>query len=89
MVSKMAKKNLSSAAAAATDKMFSSNGKSGDKSVFSFRCDKNSIKKWRRYAGILKLSKGIRTDELWSAAINEYIEKHPLEGAEKTMFEEK
>jgi len=56
------------------------------KKVFSFRADPDDIKVWRTYANVLKV-KGQPADQIWSAAISEYIKKHPLSGSEKDLYE--
>lgn len=89
----MAKKNLNNALNA-TDKFFSAANKEdtqkpenkkapvGEKIVFSFRSPKNSVESWRIYANV----KGMKVEELGAAALDEYIEKHPLSSEEQAVF---
>lgn len=52
-----------------------------DTKVFSFRGWKDEVDYWRLYAAV----KGLKIDELGSAAINEYIKRHPVTGAESDL----
>lgn len=52
-----------------------------DTKVFSFRGWKDEVDYWRLYATV----KGMKVDELGSAAINEYIKRHPVTGAESDL----
>lgn len=92
------KKDLNKGAAAATAKLFSNTGKpqsaqpqssvknsKKEKRVFSFRGEEGNIKAWRLYATVT----GTKVDDLGSLALQEYIENHPLKGAEKALFDEK
>lgn len=90
------KKNLENAAATATAKFFSKAPvpkekeeapvkKKNDNAVFSFRSDSDSIKTWRLYASIKQMPIG----ELGTVAMEEYLQRHPLEGAEKAFFDSK
>lgn len=99
----MANKNSLSKAAASTGSKFFSDSESEKavtdvssvktllkeekmpKQVFSFRGNKNDVKVWRLYANIT----GIKVDDLGSLAMKEYLENHPLNGAEKALFDEK
>lgn len=91
----MAKKNLNNALNA-TDKFFSATNANkedthkpenkkapvSEKIVFSFRSPKNSVESWRIYANV----KGMKVEELGAAALDEYIEKHPLSSEEQAVF---
>jgi len=98
------KKDLANGAAEATSKFFASSGaaqpkKSEElketpikeekvktaKQVFSFRGEKDKVKAWRLYATVT----GTKVDDLGSLAMQEYIDKHPLKGAEKALFDER
>lgn len=92
----MNKHSLQEAAKNSTDKLFSNNeaimnGRSHDvpaekasaKKVFSFRGPEKSVKAWRAYAAIT----GQKVDDLGTAALNEFLENHPLSEAEKQVFD--
>ena len=89
------KKNLGDVAKATTSKFFSGTPKKSDseKQVFSFRGDKESVRQWRLYATLVKMQhdpeEKFLVDDIWSAAMNEYIERHPLDDSLKKIFEEK
>lgn len=54
------------------------------KQSFSFRAEQHRIERWKLYA------EAIGTDDLgalWSAAIDEYIEKHELTDDQKTIYD--
>lgn len=53
------------------------------KKVFSFRGEEESVKAWRVYAD----AAGMKVDDLGSLALQEYIEKHPLTGDQKKIFD--
>lgn len=59
--------------------------KAATKQVFSFRGEKEDVKAWRLYAAIT----GMKVDDLGSLAMKQYLENHPLKGAEKALFDEK
>lgn len=50
--------------------------------VFGFRATQENIKSWKLYAQIADM----KINELGTRAINEYIEKHPLEGADRYFY---
>lgn len=89
----MAKKNLNNALNA-TDKFFSAANKEdtqkpenkkvpvGEKIVFSFRSPKSNVESWRIYANL----KGMKVEELGTAALDEYMKKHPLSDEEQAVF---
>ena len=52
-----------------------------DTKVFSFRGWKDEVDFWRLYASL----KGMKIDEVGSAAMNEYIKRHPITGEEKEL----
>jgi len=96
------KKSLTDAAASATSKFFTGgkpDSKKGegmqaeagkklskeDKKMFSFRGDSTDVERWRMYC---KLA-GTKMDVLGPAAMNEYLKKHPLEGAAKEFLDQK
>lgn len=49
-----------------------------DTKVFSFRGWKDEVDQWRLYAS----AKGMKIDEVGSAAMNEYIKRHPITAEE-------
>lgn len=53
--------------------------------VFSFRADEGKVAGWRLYA----VCHGIKVDELGAAAMEEYIKRHALKGAEKDLFDQR
>lgn len=89
----MAKKNLNNALNA-TDKFFSAANKEdtqkpenkkapvGEKIVFSFRSPKSNVESWRIYANL----KGMKVEELGTAALDEYMKKHPLSDEEQAVL---
>lgn len=89
----MAKKNLNNALNA-TDKFFSAANREdtqkpenkkapvGEKIVFSFRSPKSNVESWRIYANL----KGMKVEELGTAALDEYMKKHPLSDEEQAVF---
>ncbi len=89
----MAKKDLDRAAQKATAGFFSGDAepakkiedKKSEKKVFSFRGNQEDVKAWRLYATVT----GTKVDDLGTSAMQEYIENHPLKGAEKALFDEK
>lgn len=88
----MTKKDLNAAAQKATAGFFSGettsekeNKKNETKKVFSFRGDKTDVKAWRLYATVT----GTKVDDLGTFAMQEYLNNHPLNGAEKALFDEK
>ena len=93
------KEKLDIAVTNATSKFFSdavpssevpSRKQTGEKQVFSFRGDKEKIKQWRAYASLIKMQHSPEekfvVDDIWGKAIDEYIVKHPLDGAEMELF---
>lgn len=56
-----------------------------EKKVFSFRGEKSDVKAWRLYANIV----GLKVDDLGSLALNEYLNKHPLNEIENALFQER
>lgn len=50
---------------------------------FSFRADSEEVKGWRVYAKV----KGLKVDDLGEKALEEYIKRHKLTEAEKTVYE--
>ena len=50
--------------------------------VFSFRGLACDVDQWRLYASI----RGVKVDEIGSAAMQEYIKRHPLSAEEKALF---
>jgi hypothetical protein len=94
------KKDFTSAAAAATSKLFSSaedqnskreviqkpkeeNPQKSAKKVFSFRGGIDSVTKWRLYAD----ASGMKVDDLGTAALEEYLENHPLTEEQKQIYD--
>lgn len=53
------------------------------KKVFSFRGEEESVNAWRVYAD----AAGMKVDDLGSLALREYIEKHPLTGDQKKIYD--
>lgn len=53
------------------------------KQVFSFRATLDNIADWKAYA----TATGQTMENVGSAAMNEYLERHELTGAEKVIFE--
>ena len=88
------KKRLDKAVTDATSKFFSAaeepKKQSGEKQVFSFRGDKEKVKKWRAYASLIKMQHSPEekfvVDDIWGKALDDYIENHPLSGAEMELF---
>ena len=52
-----------------------------DTKVFSFRGWKDEVDQWRLYA----MAKGMKIDEVGSAAMNEYIKRHPVTAEESEL----
>ena len=52
-----------------------------DTKVFSFRGWKDEVDQWRLYAS----AKGMKIDEVGSAAMNEYIKRHPVTAEESEL----
>lgn len=89
----MAKKNLNNALNA-TDKFFTATDKEdtskkdnkkatvSEKIVFSFRSPKSSVESWRIYASV----KGMKVEDLGAAALEAYMEQHPLSDEEQAVF---
>lgn len=53
--------------------------------VFSFRGLARDVDQWRMYASI----RGVKVDEIGSAAMQEYIKRHPLSAEEKALFDKR
>lgn len=53
--------------------------------VFSFRADEERVAAWRLYA----VCHGMKVDDLGAAAMEEYIKRHALKGAEKDLFDQR
>lgn len=53
------------------------------KKVFSFRAEAESADNWRLWAD----AKGMKVDEMGTAAFTEFIENHPLTADEQTIYE--
>lgn len=53
------------------------------KQVFSFRATLEEITSWKAYS----TATGEKMENIGTAAMNEYINNHPLSGAEKAVFE--
>ena len=53
--------------------------------VFSFRGLARDVDQWRLYASI----RGAKVDEIGSAAMQEYIKRHPLSAEEKALFDKR
>lgn len=53
------------------------------KQVFSFRAAVSDIAVWRAYA----TATGMSLEKVANAALQEYVENHPLTGTERTIFE--
>lgn len=96
----MAKKDLTAAAQAVTNQFFSANeeqqsnersekkqskGHTEPVKVFSFRSAVQAVDQWRLYASI----RGVKVDEIGTTAMEEYLERHPLTGEEKALFDKR
>ena len=53
------------------------------KQVFSFRASKEHISDWKAYA----TATGLTMENVGAAAMNEYLLRHKLEGAEKAVYD--
>lgn len=53
------------------------------KQVFSFRATLDDITDWKAYS----TATGEKMENIGTAAMNEYLENHPLTGAEKAVFD--
>ena len=62
------------------------------KKGFSFRGNPEDVMRWQNYGMAIKNthapSEKFCVDELWCAAIEDYIKKHPLSGKAKELYDE-
>lgn len=62
------------------------------KKGFSFRGNPEAVVRWQNYGMAIKNthapSEKFCVDELWCAAIEDYIKKHPLSGKAKELYDE-
>lgn len=62
------------------------------KKGFSFRGNPEDVMRWQNYGMAVKNthapSEKFCVDELWCAAIEDYIKKHPLTGKAKELYDE-
>ena len=53
--------------------------------IFSFRASAEEVDRWQLYTQI----RDIKRDEIGTEAMRAYIASHPLEGAEKLLYDER
>lgn len=76
----------------AEEKSSSEKEKKAVKKGFSFRGNPDDVVRWQNYGMAVKSTHApaekFRVDEIWCAAIEEYIENHPLDGRAKELYDQ-